>query len=439
MNKTSIASCWICLDNLPNEFGQNPVRDCSCRGDDAGYAHLSCIIKYAEQKSSEATSALMFNEPWDDCPNCHQSYQHQLALDLANACIHFVERKFPASHVKRLTAYHRKLGRTAHLFGYNMSKQRKESERIAHKCLSIVEQMDKRDECTTVIASDVYGILGNFELCSEGGTEDSVRQAIKNYEIGKKLAESMGMRERAADFNSKIATLKTRFGIKDGSDKADVAGEVSEQLLETRKLAFELMMETKGEVESLHQGYNYALALKDAHYIIEAERLLRKLIIISQQFHGRDHDTTIDLDSLLTYVTTRIVGVDQCVPVLFRAIRYECDGTKCVVEGPILNTIQYEHDGRECVIEGPIQIPRVDGEETTLSVDADSIFPCIGTPVICHGLKNASHLNGKIGDVRSFDHGVERYAVHFEDRSITPKLVKCENLRILFELPDAVA
>ena len=26
-----------------------------------------------------------------------------------------------------------------------------------------------------------------------------------------------------------------------------------------------------------------------------------------------------------------------------------------------------------------------------------------GMPVVCHGLKNAQHLNEKLGDVRSFD------------------------------------
>jgi hypothetical protein len=63
----------------------------------------------------------------------------------------------------------------------------------------------------------------------------------------------------------------------------------------------------------------------------------------------------------------------------------------------------------------------------------------LGTPVICHGLNNAAYLNGKIGDICSFDTTAEtlRYGVHFEDGSITPKSVKGANLRILFELPDS--
>jgi hypothetical protein len=60
-----------------------------------------------------------------------------------------------------------------------------------------------------------------------------------------------------------------------------------------------------------------------------------------------------------------------------------------------------------------------------------------GVPVVCHGLKNnAAHLNGKIGDIRSFDETTGRYGVYFEDESIKPRSVKPRNLRILFELPD---
>ena len=57
-----------------------------------------------------------------------------------------------------------------------------------------------------------------------------------------------------------------------------------------------------------------------------------------------------------------------------------------------------------------------------------------GTPVICHGLKLASHLNGKIGDARSFNDGTGHYGVHFEHAS-KPVAVKKENLRIVFEIP----
>ena len=66
------------------------------------------------------------------------------------------------------------------------------------------------------------------------------------------------------------------------------------------------------------------------------------------------------------------------------------------------------------------------------------MLPCIGCPVICHGLISASHLNGKLGDVRTEKLcGNEiRLAVHFEDKSLKSALVKPENVRIAFELAN---
>ena len=60
-----------------------------------------------------------------------------------------------------------------------------------------------------------------------------------------------------------------------------------------------------------------------------------------------------------------------------------------------------------------------------------------GKPVVCHRRDNPTHLNRKIGDLRSQDKDTGRYeVVHFEDKDLKPCLVKHENIRILLELPD---
>jgi hypothetical protein len=101
----------------------------------------------------------------------------------------------------------------------------------------------------------------------------------------------------------------------------------------------------------------------------------------------------------------------------FQAIRYE--GDQCVVR--VLTQQQgVQHDN-----------------ERLIKVKANDIIPSKASPVVCHGLKNASHLNGKIGDVRGFDEDEMRCEVHFEDKNILPKCVKPENLRILFILPES--
>ena len=73
------------------------VRDCSCRGD-SGFAHLSCLTTYAEQKSKRAGEEDMnmgaFSEPWGICNNCKQNFQGQLAIDLSSAFISFAEATY---------------------------------------------------------------------------------------------------------------------------------------------------------------------------------------------------------------------------------------------------------------------------------------------------------------------------------------------------------
>lgn len=87
-------------------------------------------------------------------------------------------------------------------------------------------------------------------------------------------------------------------------------------------------------------------------------------------------------------------------------------------------------------MQGPIADPRNAQEEETLTVDTSDLRFVLGTPVICHGLKTLTHLNGKIGDLRSWDEANECFKVHFEDKKLVPCLVKDNFLRILFELPD---
>ena len=70
-----------------------------------------------------------------------------------------------------------------------------------------------------------------------------------------------------------------------------------------------------------------------------------------------------------------------------------------------------------------------------------AVIPAMGCPVICHGLMNASHLNGKLGEVRSASNGKGgggelRLGVYFEDKSLKSAAVKPENLRIAFVLPS---
>ena len=53
--------CFICLDGSNDTDG--PLRrDCVCRGDDAGYAHLKCLVEYAKSESMRLKKELLPSE-----------------------------------------------------------------------------------------------------------------------------------------------------------------------------------------------------------------------------------------------------------------------------------------------------------------------------------------------------------------------------------------
>mmetsp|Transcript_11668 Transcript_11668/g.18961 ORF Transcript_11668/g.18961 Transcript_11668/m.18961 type:complete len:93 (+) Transcript_11668:182-460(+) len=60
----------------------------------------------------------------------------------------------------------------------------------------------------------------------------------------------------------------------------------------------------------------------------------------------------------------------------------------------------------------------------------------LGTPVVCHGLESAPHVDGEIGDLQLLDEKTCRYEVHFEDNDVKPCLVMHDSVRILFQLPE---
>jgi ssDNA-binding Zn-finger/Zn-ribbon topoisomerase 1 len=142
MGETAPATCYICLDEL-DESDKPTVRNCSCRGDAAGFAHLSCIIKYAEGKSTEfltsTNSQGKFMEPWVVCPKCHQYYCGQLALELANSSVAYVEREYPGCNWQCLHAYRIKLSRYTTVNDTNRGLP--ETIEVIKKCLSIIDQL----------------------------------------------------------------------------------------------------------------------------------------------------------------------------------------------------------------------------------------------------------------------------------------------------------
>ena len=72
------AVCIICLDR-----GDEPLhRNCACRGPTAGFAHMTCLVRYV------ATAAKTNFRLWFECGTCKQHYFGATQLGLARARSH---------------------------------------------------------------------------------------------------------------------------------------------------------------------------------------------------------------------------------------------------------------------------------------------------------------------------------------------------------------
>jgi hypothetical protein len=69
------------------------TRNCSCRGTDAGFVHLSCITTLAETRTNNLTvpDARALEECWASCQVCKQPYQNELALSLARGFVSYAD------------------------------------------------------------------------------------------------------------------------------------------------------------------------------------------------------------------------------------------------------------------------------------------------------------------------------------------------------------
>ena len=169
---------------------------------------------------------------------------------------------------------------------------------------------------------------------------------------------------------------------------------------------------------TIESGRNLAIALYNANQTVEAERLLTNLAATSKRVHGPHHGLTQNVASDLQICKVRYVQ-----------IKYQN-------EWKAFQALRYKEDWKKCIVQGPIADPRNIQDEKTVTIATEDILPDLGTPIVCHGLESAPHLNGKIGDLRSHDEETDCYEVHFEDKGLAPCSVRRENIRILFELPD---
>jgi hypothetical protein len=433
-----VAACYFCLGEEADEVGKPLVRDCSCRGDSAGFAHLSCLVTYAEQKCKQADDRDIgaFAMPWEKCNNCKQPFQNRLAIDLASSFVSFAEANYghPGSSkwdkMKVMTSIKSNITALKRLT--DRSRDRTETTMLLNNLLSMVNQTKKDLNMSGWIhmskASEKYVyyrlLCGNYEafvhhelgsMLMSDTSEEGFKVMITHFKKASAICKLVGMKDLAQHMDTTILMLTS-------NNQQSASPTVTSSMLQCMKNTYEQSIKTHGmnSAFTIESGLNYARMLLPAFRHIYAERLVTKVATASRRIHGPGHKTTCEAEIFLNKCKERhVIVLPDDKP--FQALRYENGGEICVVTGPITKPRQVE-------------------DERMYHIANNLVIPSKGCAVIFHGLVSASHLNGELGEVRDVKKsgpGI-RLAVHFEKKDAKSALVKPENLRIAFELPDEV-
>lgn len=364
-----------------------------------------------------------FYVAWQVCPNCKQRYQNQLALDLATEFVSFAVEKYSGTwgHVLALNLKQDALNSLCRSSlvenaGIDTLGLADEAKQVAHKILAMIEDMRTKDryaltsDSVQYVLGNTYNNLGNLALAD--GTKEGAKKAVGYYEKFRDVCKlSANPNENGLPVaESSLAHAKSICD----------QGSVKEELKKYKKCYYQNVKERGEEaLDSIALGLTFAIVLQKAHHGIEKERLVTKLAAISKQVYGSDHKTTQEAETMLQAFKERYVLVETRFPsptsdaflmitAHYQALQYKDEKT-CVVQGPI------GAKEKEAEMRG---VPEL--EFATKAVAMDRIKFIEGTPVICVGLKNATHLNGKIGDIRKIHDKVHRpetaHGLHHRDR-----------------------
>jgi hypothetical protein len=291
------AVCYLCLDGGVDKSDQPLRRDCACRGTDAGFVHLSCLTKYAATKSihqaiHQARGMIEFVKPWETCPGCHQKYQNELAIDIASKFVSFVRRQYPSDTQRQVESLNLKLRALMSTFGKLQPLQKREAVVTTNVLLSLIDRM-KHDAPLprrySQMEADAYNTHGCIAL--DEGMEESARRAVTHFENQLEVYEAIGFTRGIATAKINIAFAKSMY---EGDNN-------NEELLKASRELYEIRVSELGEEHyyTIDAGKKYAGILQQFNRREEAREILMKLLAISKQVFGSDHNITKSVESML--------------------------------------------------------------------------------------------------------------------------------------------
>mmetsp|Transcript_44051 Transcript_44051/g.92653 ORF Transcript_44051/g.92653 Transcript_44051/m.92653 type:complete len:337 (-) Transcript_44051:710-1720(-) len=174
-NDNTSITCWVCTDStsrITRSRNRTLMRGCACRGSDAGFAHLDCLIQFAlhsnngnddgdDDDNDNINSIITNNERWDACPTCKQDYTGKLRLGLAQARWELVQDA-PRQDYERLNAADRLASALQECALDNDA-----ALPLFQEVLEISREMDGNDDVNTLVSmnnlASLHQKIGNYD------------------------------------------------------------------------------------------------------------------------------------------------------------------------------------------------------------------------------------------------------------------------------------
>jgi hypothetical protein len=181
--------------------------------------------------------------------------------------------------------------------------QKREAGVTANVMLSLIDRM-KNDALLPRRYSEIerfaYHTHGRIAL--DEGTEESARRAVVHFENQLEVNESIGDAEGIANAKGNIAIARSKYE----------SGNNNEELVKASQEMYKLRIAKLGEEHdyTIIAGKIYANDLRNANRGDEARDLLTKLLAVSKQVLGPDHNTTKE-GTALEHVNTQHAFTDK--------------------------------------------------------------------------------------------------------------------------------
>jgi hypothetical protein len=210
-------SCLFFWGNKDDDNLERLRRDCSCRGSNAGFFHLSCLVEYAKRENQkwddsdpDNRNLDYFVKPWQVCPSCKQDYQNTLAVNIVNDFVSFVKRQHPHDKQMQVVALYRTL---TSLYNNHHQSQIDEAKEVAEGILILIQETKKDTpvlpKLYTLLEALTYNHLGAIAL--KEGTEESAKKALVQFEKCLELSTASNFAAGIANAEYNIAFAKSNY------------------------------------------------------------------------------------------------------------------------------------------------------------------------------------------------------------------------------------